>query len=82
MGSVLENDFWINFIHVLNMRCIYKIDRRGGGGSTKSYTRKLPTLIYLVTKMDIWNANLFKELMERSDSGPNTPVSTINVIFK
>ena len=31
--------------------------------------------------MDIWNANLFKELMERSDSGPNTPVSTTSRSF-
>jgi len=32
-----------NFFHVLNMRCMYKIDRRGG----ESFFRKLPNFIQI-----------------------------------
>ena len=32
-----------NFINVLSIECMYKIDRReGGGGVQKSFSRKLP----------------------------------------
>ena len=35
-----------NYIHVLHMRCMYKMDRRGGGrGVQKSFSRILPTSV-------------------------------------
>ena len=46
-----------NFIHMLNMRCMNKIDRRGGG--PKSFTRKiLKSLFFYLWNSSVWIGEL------------------------